>query len=33
MIFSFIGVIIVDNFNVELFKYGKSYLKEMGVEY
>jgi len=31
--FSSIGVTIADNFNVELPKYGKSYLKEMGVEH
>ena len=30
--FSSIGATIADNFNVELPKYGKSYLKEMGVE-
>ena len=31
--FSSIGVTIADNFNVELPKFGKSYLKEMGVEH
>lgn len=31
--FSSIGVTIADNFNVELTKFGKSYLKEMGVEH
>lgn len=29
IIFSFIGVIIVDNFNVILLEFGKSYLKEL----
>ena len=31
--FSSIGATIADNFNVELPKFGKSYLKEMGVEH
>ena len=31
--FSSIGATIADNFNVELPEYGKSYLKEMGVEH